>query len=52
MLSFPGAIVYDVLEDHEPEYEDEVAIPKGCKVEVLQRQLSGWWKVRCMDPST
>ena len=38
--------MYIVNEEHEAESDDEITVPKGSTVDVVVKQLSGWWQVR------
>uniref|UniRef100_UPI00358E8D4B SH3 and PX domain-containing protein 2B-like n=1 Tax=Myxine glutinosa TaxID=7769 RepID=UPI00358E8D4B len=38
---------YEALQQHIPQDKDEVSLEKGASVEVLQKNMQGWWFVRC-----
>ena len=37
---------YTTVQNYTAEDEDELSIPKGVRVEVTEKSLTGWWKVK------
>ena len=37
---------YTTVQNYTAEDEDELSIPKGVRVEVTEKSLTGWWRVK------
>lgn len=42
---------YTVIYPYTARDEDEMNLDKGAVVEVIQKNLEGWWKIRYLSPS-
>lgn len=42
----PCSQKYVTTQNYTAQEEDEVSLPKGVTVEVVEKALSGWWKVK------
>ena len=46
ILSFPPDEKYSVIYPYTARDEDEIDLERGMIVEMIQKNLEGWWKIR------